>query len=59
MIKRICKILMVVFMVVGICITISNLLSVELNAKIVSESYDFDLDDCMGPPGSCWFDFDP
>jgi hypothetical protein len=54
MIKKICKILMVVFMVVGICISISNLLSVELDAlRSEKESYDPGLNDCIGPPGSC------
>jgi len=54
MIKRICKILMIVFMVVGICISLSNLFYVELNAMGFSQAYDPDLDDCQGPPGSCF-----
>jgi hypothetical protein len=58
MIKKIFKILMVVVMLVGICISISNLSSVELNARIFSESYDPDLDDCIGPPGSCEIEMD-
>lgn len=55
MIKKICKILMVVFMVVGICISISNLLKVELDAGMAGDSqiYDPGLDDCVGPPGNC------
>lgn len=54
MIKKICKILMIIFMVVGICISISNLLPpVELNAMRSTEAYDYGLDDCGGPSGSC------
>lgn len=51
--KRICKILMIIFMVVGICISISNLLPVDLNAMMPAEAYDYGLDDCGGPSGSC------
>lgn len=53
MIKKICKILMIIFMVVGICISLSNLLPVELNAFLSPEAYDYRLDDCCGPIGSC------
>lgn len=53
MIKKICKILMIIFMVVGICISISNLVPVELNAMIAPEAYDTDADECWGLPGSC------
>lgn len=53
MIKKICKIVMVVFMVVGICISISNLTKVELDAGGDNQIYDPGLDDCVGPPGQC------
>ncbi len=54
-IKKICKTLMVIFMVVGICISISNLLQVELDAGMSGDlqMYDPGLDDCVGPPGNC------
>lgn len=53
-IKKLFKILMIVFMVVGICISISNLLSVELDSTgVPTETYDYGLDDCGGPTGSC------
>jgi len=44
---------MVVFMVVGICISISNLTKVELDASGDNQIYDPGLDDCLGPPGQC------
>ena len=53
MIKKICKILMAVFMAVGIYISISNLLLVELEAGGDLQLYDPFLNDCIGPPGQC------
>lgn len=51
--KDICKILMIIFMVVGICVSIANILPVELNAGGDEQIYDPGLDDCVGPTGQC------
>ena len=50
--KEMCRILMIIFMAVGICISITNFFPVELSAD-ANQIYDAGLDDCIGPPGQC------